>query len=214
MQVDNNYNYNNYKNYKVNFGARKIMSATKALDDKFEKFEVYKLDYTDIPFVQKLAIYMKNQENKLNESQKKLYYRLKEFVTHQERYNVGEFSGDEKELYIGIKNDEQISGYMLLNNSRFRPYYYREYKIDEICPNTKDKVTEDTFIYSFFADKELDGHLRSILGTKFHKCSAFLTDTGKTTGARSHIRNKHPEYSFKTSEKEYFNLEDVLGITE
>ena len=212
MQVDNN--YNNYNNYKVNFGARKIMSAEKVVDGLSEKFEVYKLDETDIPFAEKLAIYMKNQKHKLNEAQKNLYYRLKEFITHQERYNVGEFSGDEKELYIGIKNDEEISGYMLLNNSRFRPYYYRKYEINEICPNTKDKVAEDTFMYSFFADKELDGHLRSIFGSKFDKCKAFLVGTGKTSGARSHIRNVNPEYTFKTVAREYFDLEDVLGIAE
>lgn len=212
MQVDNN--LNNYNNNRINFGARRIMSAEKFVDGLSEKFEVYKLDEYDIPFAQKLAIYMKNQKSKLNEAQKNLYYRLKEFVTHQERYNVGEFSGDKKELYIGIKNDEQISGYMLTNNSRFMPTLNRKYTIDEICPNVNDIVAEDTFFYAFFSDKELDRGFRSIWGTNFDKCRAFHVGGGKTKGAKMHIRNEHPDYTFKTSAKEYFDLEDVLGIAQ
>ena len=212
MQVDSN--YNNYNNYKVNFGARKIMSAEKVVDGLSEKFEVYKLDYTDIPFAQKLAIFMKERQGRLNETQQKLFGKLKKFVTHQERFDVPEFSGDEKALYIGIKNDEQISGYMLMNNSRFRLTLNRKYEIEEICPNVEDKVTEDTFMYSFFADKELDRGFRSIWGTKFDKCRAFHVGGGKTKGAKMHIRKEHPDYTFKTSSREYFDLEDVLGIAE
>ena len=211
MQVDKN--YNNYNNYKVNFGARRIMSAEKCVDDICEKFEVFKLDETDIPFAQKLAIYMKNQKSKLNETQKNLYYRLKEFVTHQERYNVGEFSGDEKELYIGIKNDEQISGFMLLNNSRCRPYYdKRKLTIDEICINTKDKVTEDTFLYAFFGDKCHANDIHSVWATRFNKCKAFLHGD---EGAKAHIRKDYPDYKFQISTKrDYCDLEDVLGIAQ
>lgn len=213
MQVDNN--YNNYNNYKVNFGARRIMSAEKIVDGLSEKFEVYKLDYTDIPFAEKLAIYMKNQKLKLNDVQKKLFYKLREFVTHQEHFDVKKATGTQNDLYIGIKNDEEISGYMLLKNSKFGQNHNRKYEIEEICPNTKDKITEDTFRYTFFADKGLNNHFRFTLRTRFYKNKDFLIGREYKNKAKAIIRKEYPDYKFQISPiKNYTNLEDKLKIAQ
>lgn len=209
MQVDKNcYNYNN----KVNFGAKRIMSATKDFGDLCEKFEVYRLDESDIPFAKKLVLYMQKQRSKLDNSQKKLLNQLSEFIKLENRdyfENLGIFSREKfRKLYIGIKNDEQISGFMQTGSCNV--FGGKLHKIDDICTNVGDKVAEDTFLYAFFADKQLANGTFSLFGSNFNAGRAI-----SASNSRKFIAQRNYKYDFTvTPQKEKFNLEEVLGIEE
>ncbi|MBR1460769.1 hypothetical protein IJ596_03965, partial [bacterium] len=74
-------NNNNY-NYNLNFGANKITTVQRIVEGTgaLEKYDVYRLNQTDAPFVRKIASFMESVQEQLNECQKKILENFKIFL--------------------------------------------------------------------------------------------------------------------------------------
>ena len=195
------------------FGARKIMTAVKIVKDNmpYEKLDVYKLDAEDIcdeNFLRRVAKFMDSRWKMLNESQRKMLSQMKNFISEYQKVWMIPFTEDASHLYLGVKNDETITGVMTTRSSYSRSLN-RLHSIEDINVVEKDGITEDSFVYSLLADKSMRDDIISNSKSP-RKFSSF----GKSS-ERAKIRDLHPDYKMNSAaQSELHDLEEVFGIEE
>ncbi len=190
----------------INFGATKIMSATKIAKkcEKYEKYEVYKLSKEDVPFVKTIASFMNQNEQKLSEFHKQFLAKLNHFVKKQHEYNPSLPLGHDS-VYLCIKNDEQITGFMdITTHSKWSN---KGHKVNKIVPFDKKDITKDSLLYAIFTDKKLAGDYISDegAGIKFSNNTYYY--------ARRKIGQSCSGYKFHSAaQKQKHNLSEVLDL--
>ena len=186
-------------NTNVNFKAKKFVSVTRYLDtpvQKFEKFEVYKVNENDIPFIKKICTFLDKNKNKLNDMQKQLHEHFKK-ILNDKYYFVPQ---SEDRLYIGIKDDNFITGFLKSK----KHYFGGKHEITDLCVSKNSILAEDAFAYAIQKDTPKGRVCGNIKDYAYYKKDILPT-----------IEKAHPEHNFDSSKpKKEYDLEEVLGLNE
>ena len=179
----------------INFKANRVVSITKFVDaaePKYEKFDIYKMNENDIPFMKKVFVFLEKRKNALDGLQKQLHEQFKKILN--DRYY---FSAGKDKIYLGIKDDNYITGFLTMKKPLFG---YPE--ITNLCTSRKNSLRKDAFIYASQKDSP---KRRVYCVPKIYKLPQ--------RNLFSNIEKKHSDYHFESQKSETkYNLEEVLGI--
>ena len=187
---------NNINN--MNFKAKRIVSVTRFVDvphPNFEKIDIYKINENDIPFMKKVVAFLDKRKNKLNDMQKQLYEHFQEILN--DKYAFDLFYNNRCSTYIGIRNDNYITGFMNAYKNGREPN-----TIESFCTTKKNGITKDSFYYAIWKD------------TKRGMVSGCDEYFGWFKGEQlPNIEKKYSGYNFDTSKpKKEYDLEKILDI--
>ena len=204
MKVNNN-NYN----YNLNFGANKITTVQRIVEGTgaLEKYDVYRLNQTDVPFVRKIASFMESVQEQLNECQKKILENFKIFLKESSDYDGDSYTYFvPKSMYIGIKNDETITGLMRTESKATREGLF--HSVMDLIPNSYDNAAKNSFIYTLLSDKQYNRGFMSDAGVGFNFNKYVSRD-----GAKLRLKHINPDCKFsKVNQNPNYDLEDVFDI--
>lgn len=203
----------NIPNHNTSFTANKVATVTRITNElpQFEKYEIYRLNEQDVPFAKKLIACMDRYKSRLSEMHKNLYVKLKEFCENPNLFLHG--IDDKEKIYLGIKNDNYIDGFVSMRTS----YGGRQYIENAYSPH-KDSPLEGGFIMGLMNDKKNYGS--NLYGQKvcgWNGCairdnSKYCSETKK--GKEELIKSLNPDYKIEAVGKQSinYNLEEILDV--
>ena len=207
MQIYNTQNYNN-----TSFGANKIATVTRIANElpQFEKYDIYRLNEQDVPFAKKLIACMDKYKSRLSEMHKNLCAKLKEFCQEPNLFLNG--CDDKEKIYLGIKNDNYIDGFISMHTS----YSGRQRITNAYIPH-KNSPLEGGFIMGLMNDKgygyELSGRkIRGWNGGGIKENSKYNSSTKKDKAEL--VKKLNPDYKIEAVGKQSinYNLEEILDV--
>lgn len=203
----------NTPNYNTSFTANKIATVTRIANElpQFEKYDIYRLNEQDVPFVKKLIACMDKYKSRLSEMHENLCAKLKEFCQNPNLFLHG--IDDKETIYLGIKNDNYIDGFVSMHTS-----YGGRQHITNTYSSRKDSPLEGGFIIGLMNDKKNYGY--NLYGQKvcgWNGCairddSKYCSESKKVK--EELVKNLNPDYEFNVNgaQKQNYNLEEILDV--
>ena len=180
--------------------SNRIVSITRFINiplQKFEKFDVYKINENDIPFLQKIFTFLDKRKTNLDGMQEQLHKQCKRLLNDKYFFNN---PSNKESIYLGIRDDNYITGIMTSERN-----FGCNHKMTGLFTSREKPIIKDSFIYAIEKDTPRGR-------------AAHMDITGENFGfyKRDQIQNlkqKYPDWDFDTSKpKKEYNLEEVLGI--
>ena len=132
--------------YREHFMSNRIVSITRFICkplQKFEKFDIYKINENDIPFLQKVFTFLDKRKSNLDGMQEQLHKQCKRLLNDKYFFNN---PCDRENIYLGIRDDNYITGIMTSKRS------YGRHEMTSLFTSREKPIIKDSFIYAIEKD--------------------------------------------------------------